>query len=220
MQNSNPSYSLTSNAFLVFGILSAVYTSSLVMAGIHGAKLANLGPFTFDGGLITFTMTFFVTDIVSETFGKAYARQIIFSALVGLICAFLLTQLILFLPASPDWAIAKGFNDVLGIGSRVFAAILATFVLSQLTDIKIFTLVRKITGEKHLWLRNNVSTLVGGLVDAVVFSTVAFYGIYDLMPIIISAYSVRILISLIDTPFVYLGVYIIRRICPGIVRVD
>jgi uncharacterized integral membrane protein (TIGR00697 family) len=91
---------------------------------------------------------------------------------------------------------------------------LATYITSQLTDIAIFAWIKKKTNGKYLWLRNNGSTMIAGLVDAVVFTTVAFYGVYDLLPIILSAYAARVIISMIDTPFIYLGRNILYRLYP------
>lgn len=201
------------NLFIVFASLHA---GALITAGIHGAKLTNLGGLVFDAGLITFSITFIITDIVSELFGKKYSKKIIFGSLCALLCAYFVTQFILMLPADSQWELESEFSAILGTGSRIFIAALVTYVFSQLVDIWIFSYIRQKTGAKYLWLRNNLSTLGGGLVDAVVFSTIAFYGVYDVLPIIISAYTMRIIISILDTPLIYLIIYILRKKYPDL----
>jgi uncharacterized integral membrane protein (TIGR00697 family) len=70
------------------------------------------------------------------------------------------------------------------------------------------------TDGKHLWLRNNASTLVSQLLDTVVFATIAFYGVVPILPLIIGGYTVKVAIALIDTPFMYAIRAIARRITP------
>ena len=194
----------------IYSILLAFYASALTIAGPHGAKLAQLGPFTFDAGLLTYSVCFLVTDIVSEVYGKKFSRQIIISSFFGLLVAFCMTKVALLLPASSDWSSAEGYSFVFGTGNRIFLAVLIAYVASQLTDIYVFSLVKKLTNGRHLWLRNNLSTMAGGLLDAILFSTIAFYGTYPVIPIITSAYIIRIALSVVDTPLVYLAVYFLK----------
>lgn len=197
-----------------FIVLFAMFIGSAAIAGLHGAKLLGIGGLVFDAGLLTFAVTFLCTDIVSEVYGKLYAKRLIVGGFIAIIVGLIFTHLALSLPAAADWELANEYNAIFGAGARVSFALLATYITSQLTDIAIFAWLRKKTGVKHLWLRNNGSTMIAGFVDAVVFTTVAFLGVYEIWPIILSAYFARIIISLIDTPFVYLGRYILYRIYP------
>lgn len=177
-------------------------------------QLINIGPFIFDAGLITFALTFLCTDIVGEVYGKTYAKRLIFGGFIAIIVGLIFTKIALELPGAADWELAGEYNAIFGMGSRVSFALLATYITSQLTDIAVFAWIKKKTNGKYLWLRNNGSTMIAGLVDAVVFTTVAFYGVYDILPIIMSAYVARVIISMIDTPFVYLGRNILYRLYP------
>ncbi|MGB0925144.1 MAG: queuosine precursor transporter, partial [Minisyncoccia bacterium] len=194
--------------------LFAAFVSAAVFAGLHGAKLLQIGPLVFDAGLVTFAVTFLCTDIVSEVYGKTYAKRLIIGGFIALVVGMILTQVALVLPAATEWEIAAEYNTIFSTGIRISLAMLATYITSQLTDIAVFAWIRKKTGSKYLWLRNNGSTMVAGLVDAIVFTTIAFYGVYDILPIILSAYTARIIISVIDTPFVYLGRNILYRLYP------
>jgi uncharacterized integral membrane protein (TIGR00697 family) len=197
-----------------FTALFAVFVGAAVFAGIHGAKLIGFGPFVFDAGLITFALTFLCTDIVSEVYGKKYAKRLIAGGFIAIIIGIIFTQISLLLPAAADWQLASEYTAIFSTGIRTSLALLATYITSQLTDIAIFAWIKKKTNGKYLWLRNNGSTMIAGLVDAVVFTTVAFYGVYDLLPIILSAYAARVIISMIDTPFIYLGRNILYRLYP------
>ena len=75
----------------------------------------------------------------------------------------------------------------------------------------IFSRLRKATNEKHLWLRNNVSTCTSQLIDSAVFVGIAFYGVFPIGEMIIGQWIVKMLIAALDTPLVYLGVSLLRK---------
>jgi len=205
---------ITDHNLIGFSVLFGIFVGAVTIAGVHGAKLVNIGPFVFDAGLLTISLTFLCTDIVSEVYGRSYSKKLVLGGLLGIITAMLFSKIALAAPADLEWNLVNEYNAILGTGNRVLFAALAAYVGGQLLDITVFTWIRNKTKGKHLWLRNNLSTLAGGLADAVLFSTIAFYGVYDLMPIIMSAYAIRIIISLVDTPFVYLGVYLFHKKYP------
>jgi hypothetical protein len=76
--------------------------------------------------------------------------------------------------------------------------------------------LKRLTTERYLWLRNNVSTIVSQLLDSVVFITIAFYGVMPLVPLILGQWVVKVAIALLDTPLVYLLVYLVRRRLPPV----
>lgn len=202
---------LPDKRLFIYSMLLAFYASALTIAGPHGAKLAQLGPFTFDAGLLTYSICFMVTDIVSEVYGKKFSKQIIMASFFGLLIAFAATKIALILPGSSVWTNQQEYSYVFGTGNRIFLAVLFAYVMSQLTDIYVFSWIKKKTKGRHLWLRNNLSTMAGGLLDAILFSTIAFYGVYPVFPIIASAYIIRLAVSVIDTPLVYLAVYLLSE---------
>lgn len=197
-----------------FIVLFAVFIGAAAIAGLHGAKLVGIGGLVFDAGLLTFALTFLCTDIVSEVYGKVYAKRLIIGGFIAIVIGLIFTHFALSLPAATDWKLANEYNAIFGAGARVSLALLATYITSQLTDIAVFAWIRKKTGIRYLWLRNNGSTIIAGFVDAVVFTTIAFYGVYELWPIIFSAYIARVIISVVDTPFVYMGRNILYRLYP------
>jgi len=214
MNTTNINKNINENNLNGFIVLFAMFIGAAAIAGLHGAKLINIGPFIFDAGLLTFAVTFLCTDIVSEVYGKLYAKRLIFGGFIAIIVGLIFTKIALSLPGAADWELAAEYNAIFGLGSRVSLALLATYITSQLTDITVFAWIRRKTGKNYLWLRNNGSTMIAGLVDAVVFTTVAFAGVYEILPIIGSAYAARVIISLIDTPLVYLGRNILYRTYP------
>ena len=84
-------------------------------------------------------------------------------------------------------------------------------MVSQHLDVWIFHKLKQITNGKHLWLRNNLSTLTSQFIDTTIFITISFYGVFPILPAIFGQYLIKVIIALLDTPIVYLAVLTIRK---------
>ena len=108
------------------------------------------------------------------------------------------------------------FNSVFLLPGVLIAASMSAYLVAQLIDIKIFHFIKMITNSKYLWLRNNLSTMCSQLIDTVIVNSI-FLGIgigldvKIIMQIILCNYIVKILFAAIDTPLVYLCVFLIRK---------
>ena len=164
-------------------------------------------------GTILFASTFLCTDILSEYYGPENARKniiISFSFFLFVTCLMILTVGIK--PSSNDW-IQTSISNVFTPMTRFFIASMIAYLLSQYFDVWIYSLIKNITLNKFLWLRNNVSTILSSLVDNTIFSFLAwiilnpnpetFYNV--IMIYIFGTYVLRIFIAIIDTPFIYLS---------------
>ena len=171
-------------------------------------------------GTILFASTFLCTDILSEYYGKEKART---NILVGF-CAFLFMTLLMvltigFKPSEGDW-VQESLSNVFTPMTRFFIASMIAYLISQYFDVWFFSYLKKITSEKYLWLRNNLSTIVSSLVDNTVFSIFAWIllnpetvSVYNVIMIyILGTYLLRILIALLDTPFIYVAKFFIKKI--------
>ncbi len=205
---------ISDNNFYPYIVLFSVYVVGMVYAVIHSIKLTQIGPITIDAGMIIYATTYALTDIVTEIYGKRYAKKMVWGSIIGLITAYVFTQLSFALPASSEWQHEHEFNTVFDMGLRVFIAGLITLMVSQLLDIFVYSRIKAYTGEKMLWLRNNCSTIAGGIVNALIFYTIAFYGVFPIGEMILFAMAISIIVALCDTPLVYLAVYIMHKIHP------
>jgi len=132
-----------------------------------------------------------------------------------LVVVFLLNVLAVHLPPAPFWPNQEAFASILGATSRIILASLIAYGISQTFDLWLFARVRAWTGERHLWFRNNLSTIASQTLDTCVFITVAFYGEMPLLPLIGGQLLVKYVIAALDTPVVYGLVYLVRwRIGP------
>jgi len=192
-------------------LLSGIFCACLVAAAVLAAKIVSIGPVSVPAGVFAYCITFICADVISEIWGRRYANMVVLTGFIGLGLTFLLIRLALWCPPAPFWAQEEAFQGVLGMTPRIIVASLAAYVLSQFHDVWLYTLLKDRMEGRHLWLRNNVATILSQLIDTVVFITIAFYGVMPLWPLIIGQWSVKVALALGDTPLVYAAVWCVRR---------
>ena len=136
------------------------------------------------------------------------------AGLVALGVVLLLIWLAIILPAAPFWKEQESFLRILGMKQgaiRITIASIIAYFVSQFHDVWAFNFWRKITGKRHLWLRNNASTLASQAIDTTLFISLAFYGVMPILPLILGQYFIKVCIALLDTPLVYLLVHLVKR---------
>jgi queuosine precursor transporter len=196
---------------LGFVILSTVFVASLVIASVLAAKIIQVWAFFVPAGILAYSLTFLCTDVVSEVYGKEASRKVVLSGFIGLIATFLLTILALNWSAAPFWENQESFDSILGSTTRIIIASLIAYLVSQYTDVWIFSKVKTITEGRFLWLRNNLSTAISQLIDSVIFITIAFYGVMPLFELVVGQWVIKLLIAVLDTPIAYFLVSMLRR---------
>lgn len=193
--------------------LIALISALVVMSGIFANKIVQFGPLTVPAGVLTFSMIFFATDLISEKWGKKTAKQAIwagfFSNLVFVISIFIVIHW-----QAPPFAseAAEMFNNVLALTPRIILAGFVAYLVSQNHDVWLFHFLKNKTEGRHLWLRNNLSTATSQLIDSVVFVGLAFYGVFPILPLILGQWLVKIIIAVIDTPFIYLALWLMDKV--------
>lgn len=196
---------------LGFALLAALFTGALVIAAVLAAKIIAIGPLFVPAGVLAYSVTFACTDIVAEVYGGQAARRVVLAGFVTLLAVLLLIQIALVWPPAPFWQGQEGFKGVLATSARVIVASAVAYLVSQYTDIYVFGRLRQATGGRYLWLRNNASTMISQLIDSSIFITIAFLGTFPVLPLIFGQWVVKLAVAALDTPFVYLGTYILRR---------
>lgn len=158
-------------------------------------------------------MTFFITDMISEKWNKGLAQQAVMVGFLSSIVVTVAIYTVIIWPSAP-FAIeqAEIFSQALGMTPRIVIAGLITYLISQNIDVFLFHAIKAKTNRKHLWLRNNGSTIISQLIDTTIFTAIAFYGIFPLMPVIISSWLFKVLIAALDTPFIYLASNLVDKI--------
>ncbi|MFP2927517.1 queuosine precursor transporter [Pyxidicoccus sp. 3LG] len=209
----------------LFVVLAGVFVTSLVVGDIIGVKLfeVKLGPIVavMSIGMLPFPVTFLLTDILNEFYGKTAARFVTWVGFFMAIFAFTVIGIAVQVPWAPltraaDWtgAAEGSFNNIFAGSQRILVASMIAYLVGQFCDIAIFNLLKRVTNNKLLWLRATGSTLVSQLIDTVVVQYVAWTGVLPnstIVSIIYTSYVVKLLVAVGLTPFIYLGHAFVER---------
>lgn len=197
-------------------LLACIYSGSLVLAAVMASKIIAVGRLVVPAGVLAYCLTFLITDVISEIWGKERAQTVVMGGFITLVLVFLLTGISILWPPASFWPHQKAYETILGSSARIMVASLTAYLFSQYHDVWAFHFWKRVTSDRFLWLRNNASTIVSQLLDSVVFITIAFYGSMPLVPLILGQWVVKVGIAALDTPFVYLLVYLVRRRLPTV----
>ena len=181
---------------------------SVILANIQVVKLVSLFGITSTLGNIVYASAFLVTDILSENHGKEDAKQAVYIGFFSLIVTTVIMNLALQFTPHPDDFAQGALETIFTVMPRLAVASLIAYGISQSHDVWAFHWWSQRTKGKHLWLRNNLSTMVSQALDSSVFTFVAFYGTVPtgtLWEIFISTYILKFIVAACDTPFVYLA---------------
>lgn len=200
--------------FALFGTsgLMAFTVFATIAANIEVLILVQAFGMEMTLGNILFATTFLITDILSEITGKKQAQQAVWIGIAANILFVLVSQSwLMYVPSANDWAV-QYMKAIFSNTPRLMLASLAVYAIVQVFDVwlyhKWWALTQRLSGDRRgfLWVRNNGSTLISQLLNAVLYTLFAFYGTYDvssLVSIILSSYVIFLFTSLLDTPIVY-----------------
>lgn len=218
-------------AIVTFGLLACVTKlfgkagvfawigMAVVVANVLVCKSVNLFGLSATLGNVLFGTVFLATDILTEKWGVEEAKKAVWIGVSMEVACIILTQIaILFTPNELDF-VQESMQNIFGLFPRVALASCSMFIVSNQLDIFLFEKIREKTNGKHLWLRNNVATIISQCLENFIFYVIAFAGIYgfsDLMSMAIVCCIIEIIVALIDTPFLYLTLHITRNDKDGI----
>ena len=214
-----------SKANNLYLILSGIFIASLVSCNLIFQKffeieiwLPFIGNYTFSQsvGLLPYPITFLVTDIISEIYGKDRANQVVTSGLVASIFMLIVVSLADIIPMAP-WSPVDSdtFHKVFGLSAAAVFASMMAYLFAQYVDIRIFHFWKRLTKGKHLWLRNNASTVFSQFIDtSSVLLLLCFFGVIGWERfgiLLLNGFLFKVFFAAFDTPFVYMIVYYLRR---------
>ena len=228
---------LQDKAESAFSVLMAGFVMVLVLTNIIGVKLflafpellpnGLFGePVTLTTGILTYPITFLFTDIVCEVFGRKRANLMVYTGFVMSLFSLILVQVALVVPGSTVWpagnpnyetveAMQTAFDSVFTLPGILIFASMSAYLVAQLMDVRLFHFWKRVTHGRHLWLRNNGSTMVSQLADTVIVNSIFLgFGLglpWDIVgKIIVAVYLFKIGMAALDTPLIYLGVALLR----------
>lgn len=204
----------------LYVILCSIFCTVIVTGNLIFQKFVQINffgnNFEISAGVMLYPITFLISDLVTEFYGELYAKLMIKTAVLCSIIVLIVVSL-------ADWCFATSWSvvdddtfhnvfNVYGIGAA--ASIVANY-LGQRVDIQIYSYLKILTSGKHLWLRNNVSTFLGQFIDTI--TVVFLLSVFNIIPsnqiyiVIVSSLSFKLIAALCDTPFCYLGYFLINK---------
>lgn len=180
-----------------------------VLANIQAVKTVEILGLTATLGNVLYGSIFLATDVLSEYYGDKEAKKSVYlGLLVAAFSALFMKLSLWFTPAASDIS-GDAFRLIFNPATRIIAASFVAYACSQLLDIFLFRKIKDAKpGDKYLWLRNNGATFIAQLFDTLIFVSVAFIGVYEtpaLLEIYATTYIFKIIVALLDTPFIYLS---------------
>jgi uncharacterized integral membrane protein (TIGR00697 family) len=228
----------------LFFLLGSFLLANALVAELIGVKIFQLEPLLglpksdfrllgaehlslqLSAGVLSWPLVFLVTDVVNDYFGVRGVRRITFVTTALIAFAFPMLFLAIATPPSEWWLHMAGndgvpdmqaaFAAVLGQGMNIIVASLCAFVVAQLVDAVVFRSVKRITGERRIWLRATGSTLISQLVDSLLVTWIAFALLRD-MPwthataLALTAYVYKFAVAVLSTPLLYVAHSLIER---------
>jgi len=200
-------------------LLSSIFIAGLLAANTLGSKVTTLFGIAVSVGIFAYPLTFMVTDVIAEVYGKKKAKQVVIAALIAQVLVLILTYVAVKLPPASRYQLNSEYVAVFNSSIRMMIASLIAFTVSQTHDIWAFEFWRNLTKNKFLWLRNNLSTFVSQAMDTLLFMFIAFYGVSDkftvgfILHLCLTYWLFKITFAALDTPFVYLLVRWLKK--PG-----
>ena len=191
-----------------------LFGGSLVIATVVAGKLGDIGGVAISASVAIYSITFLITDVASEIYGKRFARNLVWATALLYPLIIVTAQFAIHWPPSRFYQDQEGFAAVLGTATRVTVASFLAFLASQTFDVAAFHKIKDWTNGTKLWLRNCGSTAGSQLIDTVIFYTVAFAGalpMADLIRLIVLTYALKFVILILDTPGVYIAVAYFKR---------
>ena len=213
----------------LFVVCAAVFLTALVVAEATASKFFTAFdlPFTvhilgqeftsviMTAGVIAFPVTFIVTDLMNEYFGKKGIRFVTLVGMVMIIFEFVLLQIAMAVPtASISPVPEEAFNTVFGASGRVIFGSLVAYLIGQLADITLFHWLRGLTQGRHLWLRATGSTFGSQFLDTFIVLMVAFVGqlsFQEIIAITLFNYGYKFIIAILITPVIYAAHWVMDR---------
>ena len=186
----------------------------LLISNVASAKILKLGPFTFDGGTILFPLSYIFGDVLTEVYGYARSRRVIWT---GFFCAALMSgvfALVGALPPAEGWEGQSAWMTILGTTPRIVLASLIAYLAGEFSNSTVLAKMKVAANGRFLWMRTIGSTLVGEGVDTAIFCLVAFWGTMPnnlLFTVIVSNYIFKCGVEVVLTPATYLVVGYLKQ---------
>ena len=201
--------------FKYYDLIMAAFVTVLLCSNIIGAeKVVSLWGFTFGAGILFFPISYFFNDILTEVYGYARSRKVVWAGFAGLAFASIMSAVVLALPPAQGWTHQEAYRAVFGVTPRIVIGSLTAFFCGEFANSFVLAKMKILTAGKFLWTRTIGSTIAGEAVDSLIFYPVAFYGFWPndlLIKVMITNYILKVAWEALSTPMTYQVVGFLKR---------
>jgi queuosine precursor transporter len=202
-------------AYRYYDLVLGAFVTVLLCANLIGAaKVAQVWGITFGAGVLFFPISYVFGDVLTEVYGYARARKVVWAGFGALIFASFMTWAVLAFPPAPGWPHQAAFQTVFGATPRIVLASLIAYFCGEFTNSFVLAKMKLRTSGRFLWMRTIGSTIAGEAVDSLLFYPLAFVGIWSnelVLRVLISNYLLKVVWEAMMTPFTYRLVNALKR---------
>jgi uncharacterized integral membrane protein (TIGR00697 family) len=201
-------------AYLYYDLVMVAFVAVLMISNVASTKILTLGPLTFDGGTILFPLSYIFGDVLTEVYGYARSRRVIWAGFGAAALMAAVFALVGALPPAPGWENQEAYEAILGLTPRIVVASLVAYWAGSFANAWIMARLKVVTQGRWLWVRTIASTLVGEGLDTFLFVVLAFAGTFApalLVAVIVSNYVFKVGIEAVATPVTYWVVNGLKR---------
>jgi hypothetical protein len=203
-------------AYRYYDLVLAAFVTVLLCANLIGAsKVASLGGFTFGAGVLFFPISYVFGDVLTEVYGYARARRVVWAGFSAQIFAAFMSYCVLAFPPAPGWPHQAAFETVFAGTPRIVLASLTAYFCGEFCNSYVLAKMKLRSGGRHLWVRTIGSTIVGEGVDSLIFYPLAFLGVWPtelVVGVLAGNYSLKVAWEAAMTPFTYRIVNFLKRV--------
>jgi uncharacterized integral membrane protein (TIGR00697 family) len=198
-----------------YDLIMAVFVTVLLCSNLIGvSKVVTIGGLTFGGGNLFFPISYLFGDILTEVYGYARSRRVVWAGFGALIFSAFMSWVVISLPPAEGYAGQAAIEQVFGSTPRIVAASMIAYFIGEFTNSFVLAKMKILSQGKHLWMRTIGSTICGEAVDTSIFYPLAFYGIWSdelLVKVAVTNYLLKVLWEVVATPFTYRIVAAIKK---------
>lgn len=201
-------------SFKYLGFITAFFVTILIVSNVVSGKIAQVGPFSFDGGMLLFPLSYIIGDVLTEVYGYARSRKVIWTGFLMMGIAAVIFIGIGALNSAPSWDGQAAYDKILGITPRIMFASMLAYFAGEFTNSYILAKIKIAMSGKMLWVRTIGSTLVAEALDSALFITMAFAGVFSnevLIALILTNYLFKVSVEVIFTPVTYAIVRFLKK---------
>lgn len=198
-----------------YDLVMAAFVTVLLCSNLIGAsKVTTIQGFTFGAGVFFFPISYIFGDILTEVYGYARARKVVWAGFGAMAFASLMASVVVNLPAATSYPHQAALEAILGGTPRIALASLIAFFCGEFCNSYTLAKMKVWTDGRHLWSRTIGSTVVGELADSLIFYPLAFYGLWDngtILQVLFANYLMKVLWEVVNTPLTYRIVQFLKK---------